>query len=149
MPSALRAAKNQQDKAVKEMYYKEQEKIQKQKEELAKEADFLRPIVKEKFWPLVKDNSIFETETLCQLMAGKINEAFNGLVKKIKVSELELDKLFVEGNEMKTLDIVKDLTVEQAIKIIDGMNQAIGSCVRREQRKRKMTELEELAKEFV
>jgi hypothetical protein len=82
-------------------------------------------------------------------MAGKINEAFNGLVKKIKVSELELDKLFVEGNEMKTLDIVKDLTVEQAIKIIDGMNQAIGSCVRREQRKRKMTELEELAKEFV
>ena len=117
-------------------------------EKARQEAEFLRPIVKEKFWPLVKDKKIEEVDILCQIFTGRMGEYFSRLQNTMKVSDLHLEEVFTEGDEMKMLEIVKDLTYNQANKIIGGMSGAISSCIRREQKERNITELKELVSEF-
>ena len=97
----------------------------------------------------MKDKTIDEASVLCQVFQGRVGEKYQTLVNRMKVKELELETVFAEGPEMEMYEMVKELTINQANKIIGGLDQAITSCIRREGKARKMTELKELADEFV
>jgi hypothetical protein len=136
-------------KAILEQFKKHEAEMEAKKEEMKKEVDFLRPIVKDKFWPIVADKKIEEASIICQIFTGRMEEYFQKLRAKMKVSELGLQDLFVEGDEYKVYEAVKDLTLEQANKVVGGFDEAISACVRREQKSRPITDLEDLASEFV
>lgn len=109
----------------------------------------LREFIKKSFYPFLKDQStsISDADLLLQQIALSIRTAFNNQMLKQTIGELDLSEL-KEEKYIKLFEMMSKMTITDATMVIDGMNQAIGSCIKKEQRDRKLVELKELEKDF-
>lgn len=114
----------------------------------------LRVIIKNSFYPWLKENTsnIEEASVLCQVLAGYIHSGFNALVDKIMIADLELDKFITKDEDKKkyteALAMMQYESVKDALMCFEGMPKAIGACVNKELKGRKLSELTELEKDF-
>jgi hypothetical protein len=133
---------------------KQLKELEVKKKEATANVERLRLVIKNFFFPFLKEktNNIEESSVFCQVLAGHINAQFNSLVKKVKIGELALDEIYKDDEDgqkyKEALAMVQDETIENALMIFDGMPKAIGACVNKELKSRKLSELTELAKDF-
>lgn len=142
------------------MFNKLKQMKQMKKEEEKKNAELkanierLRIMMKETFYPWLKKNSanIEDASILCQVLAGHIHAGFNASAKEVIIEDLELDKFIPNDGDKKkyqeAIAMVQGETVQDALMVFEGMPKAIGACVNKELKGRKLEELKELEDDF-
>lgn len=107
----------------------------------------LREAVKNSIYPFLLENteSIEDAKMFASAVGVVIKQQFmNGMstanVASLKLTELGADKDLVKRyNAM--FELLKDYTISDALKIIEGMPTEIDSLIREENNKRKLSEL--------
>lgn len=131
---------------------KQTKENKKQEKEMMANVLRLRQEIKDKFFPiLLQCKNIEEASLLCQVISGQIHAGYNAMTNKIKVSDLELDRLMKDKDNKKELEVVKMFegeTIKDALMVFEGMTHAINSCIQKELKNRKLEELTELQKDF-
>lgn len=98
-------------------------------------------------------NNIEEASIFCQVIVGQIQAGFSAQQKVLKLKDLKLEQYFNKEdkdhkNYREVLKRLGEETVADAIMILDGFPRAIGACVNKELKGRRLEELKELESDF-
>ena len=115
----------------------------------------LRQVIKTWFYPLLKKETknIEAASMFCQVIVGQIQAGYNAMDKVWKLKDLDLIKFFPKDDTdtVKYVEVLKKLeneTIADALMILDGFPRAIGACVNKELKTRKLEDLKELEDDF-
>lgn len=129
-----------------------QKKVKKEQEEKVLK---LREFVKKQFWPFLtyQDWSVEDASIFIQMILSGIEEDFQRKMRNAKVSELTVkEHLNKESKDyeryIKVFDMFADMTIADTKIVVEGMNQAINHSIRKEQSKRKLTDLKDIESDF-
>lgn len=98
----------------------------------------LRQIVKE-IQGILKNETIDQAEILVSMLAVEADRIFNDKRLKMKVSELEIKA--EDKNAKKLIELVKNLTITEAVGILYGFDNQIKLTLKKENSKRKLSKL--------
>jgi hypothetical protein len=108
-------------------------RVQKSKQEIVNELatkehmDKMVPFINEQYLPLIAEvtENLKETRLVTEALTASINRAFESTSNKVKVGDLGLSEMLNDKFEgvdkyRKILDLLKDQTVLDAMKILQG-----------------------------
>lgn len=133
----------------KEELQKKQE--EKKKAEMQKKIEKLMKIANKKANDIMSmfeklDRTIRWSELFLQQLSGTIDSAFLTKRNTMKVNQLDIKVAIPEKDEndayVKVLAMIKDLTVIEAIKILEGMTRVIEGKQNQEKNNKKIKDLE-------
>lgn len=134
---------------IKDALKKKQE--EKKKAEMNKKIDKLMKVANKKANDIMSmfedtDRSIRWAELFLQQLSGTIDSAFLTKRNTMKVNQLDIKVQIPEKDEndayVKVLAMLKDLTVIEAIKILEGMTRVIEGKINQDKNTKKIKELE-------
>lgn len=134
---------------IKDALKKKQE--EKKKAEMQKKIDKLMKIANKKANDIMSmfedsDRTVRWSELFLQQLSGTIDSAFLTKRNTMKVNQLDIKVAIPEKDEndayVKALAMLKDLTVIEAIKILEGMTRVIEGKQNQEKNKKKIKDLE-------
>jgi hypothetical protein len=121
-----------------------QQQIDKQKE---KELKRQKGIIIEKLYPILveQEMNIEQAKIFLQVLGMSVKQAFNNLMLKMLIKELNLSDMLAEGKDkdkfMKALEILGEEKVTVGVGMVNELNNAIDVFVRQENLKRPISDL--------
>jgi hypothetical protein len=128
--------------------HKSKEEILAEMEE-KKVSEIRMKFINEHFMPLMENitNNLEEAQFLADTVKQSIIQAFQMRSKEMKVIELGLEAMFNKAKNpellqkhIKIVDILKDQTVDDGLRLCDGLFQAINEQISKEMKAKKLSD---------
>ena len=105
--------------------------------------------INDKFMPLMEEitKNLEEAQMLAETVKIAINQAFMNKSKELKVRDLGLKEMLLKAKKpellqkhIKIIDILEDQTIEDGVRLCDGLFQAVNEQISKDLKEKKLSD---------